>query len=351
MSKQKSKQTSLRQSQPAPEYPVFEIASLLPITAKHLPRQLVVHLGELAQPITSWADLTKSLNASLVSRVESALGHGDTFHIVARYRRADHSGTLALVVTPGAPPRLSAMQSASRDLGVRALRAGVDSGALSQRAVTIVGVGAIGSFVADLLVRSGIGLLSLVDGEILRPGNVVRHLAGLGLVGLPKVEAVRRELLSLGLLSGDRLIVSSKGLTSFEAAADLFQNQHLVIDATASGPVLAMLELASQASGAALITTGLHRDGDLVRVDRFPILDGEEHSPAIPMSPTADRQVLESGCGDPVSLTPPHSVVAAAALTTKIAVRGLLGRTVPPTTIEVLNPQADAPYNTEGLVS
>ena len=40
------------------------------------------------------------------------------------------------------------------------------------------------------LAESGIDSLRIVDGELLSPGNVVRHVAGHNQVGGPKVNAV-----------------------------------------------------------------------------------------------------------------------------------------------------------------
>ena len=53
-----------------------------------------------------------------------------------------------------------------------------------------MGCGAIGSFAADLLFRAGVRQLTLCDGERLRPGNIVRHLAGAEQVGRAKTLAV-----------------------------------------------------------------------------------------------------------------------------------------------------------------
>ncbi|HCB07332.1 MAG TPA: hypothetical protein DEQ43_24300, partial [Nocardioides bacterium] len=50
----------------------------------------------------------------------------------------------------------------------------------------LAGAGALGSTCADLLAKAGAGALELWDSQLLETGNVVRHVAPLGNVGLPK---------------------------------------------------------------------------------------------------------------------------------------------------------------------
>jgi integrative and conjugative element protein (TIGR02256 family) len=59
---------------------------------------------------------------------------------------------------------------------------------------TAVGLGALGSQVVTLLARSGFGLWSLIDQDVLLPHNVARHQLTSDFVGLPKAEAMRQYL-------------------------------------------------------------------------------------------------------------------------------------------------------------
>jgi integrative and conjugative element protein (TIGR02256 family) len=56
--------------------------------------------------------------------------------------------------------------------------------------VNVLGVGAIGSEIADCLAKAGIGRVFLFDNQILKAHNAVRHLAGLDHLGEGKVTAV-----------------------------------------------------------------------------------------------------------------------------------------------------------------
>ena len=63
------------------------------------------------------------------------------------------------------------------------LRAGPDAEVLKGRSAVLFGAGALGGHVAVTLAESGIDSLRIVDGELLSPGNVIRHVAGHDQVG------------------------------------------------------------------------------------------------------------------------------------------------------------------------
>ncbi|MFB9047281.1 ThiF family adenylyltransferase [Sphingobium indicum] len=63
--------------------------------------------------------------------------------------------------------------------------------ALRDKKVLLVGCGAIGSFAAIELARAGIGKLTIVDHDIVEPGNSVRWPLGRTVWGVPKVAALR----------------------------------------------------------------------------------------------------------------------------------------------------------------
>jgi integrative and conjugative element protein (TIGR02256 family) len=65
---------------------------------------------------------------------------------------------------------------------------------LATRSVLVIGCGALGGDVAVTLAKAGIGRLILVDPDILRPGNVIRHTAPIVAVGMKKVDAVRHQV-------------------------------------------------------------------------------------------------------------------------------------------------------------
>ena len=69
---------------------------------------------------------------------------------------------------------------------------------LSAARVIIFGVGGVGSWCAESLVRSGIGRLTIVDSDCVDATNVNRQVMATTLtVGEAKVEALRRRLLEI----------------------------------------------------------------------------------------------------------------------------------------------------------
>ncbi len=50
---------------------------------------------------------------------------------------------------------------------------------LSEKVVTVIGCGSIGSAVSELLLKSGIGTINIIDGELLTTSNVSRHVLGM----------------------------------------------------------------------------------------------------------------------------------------------------------------------------
>lgn len=102
---------------------------------------------------------------------------------------------------------------------------------LRNKRVTIVGCGAIGSFVAQSMVRLGagtgsIGVMKLIDPDLLGPENLGRHLLGYPALQRPKAQALKEEL--------ERQFPHSKVDSLVKSAFDdpaLF-GAELIIDAT-----------------------------------------------------------------------------------------------------------------------
>ena len=69
---------------------------------------------------------------------------------------------------------------------------------IAQKRVIIFGVGGVGSWCAEALVRTGIGRLTIVDADKVSTTNINRQLmATTETVGQPKVDVLRRRLLAI----------------------------------------------------------------------------------------------------------------------------------------------------------
>ncbi|MDO4172109.1 MAG: ThiF family adenylyltransferase, partial [Prevotellaceae bacterium] len=69
---------------------------------------------------------------------------------------------------------------------------------IAAKRVLIIGVGGVGSWCAESLVRSGIQSLTIVDSDCVCESNVNRQLmATMRTIGRPKVEALKERLLEI----------------------------------------------------------------------------------------------------------------------------------------------------------
>ena len=106
--------------------------------------------------------------------------------------------------------------------------------------VLLLGCGALGSAIAESVVRAGASAAHLVDSGRVKPGLLVRQRFADPDIGLPKSDALKAHLDAIGLrcqVTSERADLSVAALTRF--APDAFD---LVIDATASAPVGRRLE-------------------------------------------------------------------------------------------------------------
>jgi sulfur-carrier protein adenylyltransferase/sulfurtransferase len=69
---------------------------------------------------------------------------------------------------------------------------------LSAKKVGLVGGGSLGSKIAASLARSGVGAFVIVDDDIVKPGNLMRHELDVASLGAHKVDALEARLLAVG---------------------------------------------------------------------------------------------------------------------------------------------------------
>lgn len=311
----------------------------------------VCDVGSVDAPISSWGSILTLLGVDGAT-VKNEVELGRFKWMLIHYLRGGASGVLALHLsynrTAGVEVRSCEAADTSRE--TRMLRASGVAATLPDARIAIVGCGAVGSFVADTLFRSGLRRLDLHDQETLRPGNVVRHLAGLHEVGLPKVEAVRRVLANVDP-DTSTVTIQASGVTTLEQAVALLQLHDLVVDATGSARASSLLSSAAELTDQVVVSACVQREGDVIRVDRMPLRSTETYLPPLTKTHDAD-QPRERGCGSPVSLTPPGAVLAAAELACRVIIDEVSGsRSLPASIAEVRRAQPEAPFDRLGLVA
>jgi hypothetical protein len=111
---------------------------------------------------------------------------------------------------------------------------------LIAKKVAIIGCGALGSSLAELLVRGGVRRMILVDGEALEVGNLVRHVLTAKDVGKNKAEALAATL-SVAAPLADIQAYKLHLPTEAQQVHDLLDDCDVIVDCTATNDVPALL--------------------------------------------------------------------------------------------------------------
>lgn len=258
---------------------------------------------------------------------------------------------------PAARVRARPLEFAPSDLAVVRRRAGSDAMRLAGYHVVVFGAGAIGSHTALLLAKCGVGSITIVDAEPLRPGNVVRHIAGEELVGLAKPAAAGRVIAQHAPWTTVNEIVASPW--GPDRLRELVDDHDLALDATGSAGFADQLGLIGLQAEAAIVTVTLYRRGHVARICRQAPGDtphyernGEDRYPLIPRGEEPKQIVLEPGCSAPINEAPPHIVAACAALAAEVIIDALLAPPALPDEItEVYRPLEEAPFDKVGRLT
>ena len=108
---------------------------------------------------------------------------------------------------------------------------------ISRLRVAVLGGGALGSPVAELLVRAGVNVVTVVDGDLFGAGNLVRHTLPVSDIRGFKAEALANRLNAVSAYADVRAISASFPSIN-EVAAENLQETDLILDCTGSDEVL-----------------------------------------------------------------------------------------------------------------
>jgi molybdopterin/thiamine biosynthesis adenylyltransferase len=154
----------------------------------------------------------------------------------------------------------------------RAARSGRPATAAAKR-VAIIGLGSVGSKIAEVLVRAGAARLHLVDGDVMLPGNLERHVLDWRDVGFRKVTAMRRRLLHI--VPGADITIAATNLdwqrSARVAAAELddIAACDLIVDATGSATASLLLGAVASEFGKAFVSVEAFEGGLGCLIARF----------------------------------------------------------------------------------
>lgn len=220
---------------------------------------------------------------------------------------------------------------------------------LESKRVAVVGVGALGSPMADLLAKGGVGNLFLLDPDISTPGNRVRHQLDLTDLGRAKVQGMSNRVLRVnpwgaveiqGARLGAALLGRGEEMTQEldDQLLEEFATSDLIVNATAASvarrycsrvahdakkPVLHVWVSAGAWGGRIL----LQRPGESGCTECLALSQTDPpegvHVPPMESDP-AVQEVMDRGCADPTFTGPGFELAAAAAAATRVAVQCLM---------------------------
>ncbi len=282
----------------------------------------VTDIGQVDTPPNGWDDLVASTPAP--AKIRTAMQRDRLDALLLQYHRGAQTGVLAITFKPttpgGAPHPHLAFSGATNDAAMR-LRSGARANDLADKHVYLIGVGALGSHIADGLSRAGIGHLTVRDHDVYKPGNATRHLVTtIAAAGTFKATAVEAVLINRPYNRAN-VTSSTDQLASPVEAATLLLGDALIVDVTADDSVTCLLEEAATQLGRRFVTACVQNEGRTLRVDIVPPLEGAEPQPATVLQPSRAPEMFEAGCGVPISASAPHAVTEAAA----VAIRHIIG--------------------------
>ncbi len=145
---------------------------------------------------------------------------------------------------------------------------------LAEAHVLVVGVGGVGSWCAEALVRTGLGEITLMDDDRVVSSNVNRQCPATSeTIGQPKVEAPQSRPLSINPDCKVNAVFAR--FESFECLEGEYQ---LIVDAIDSVPCKAELILGATERGVPIISSmgaALRTDPTKVAVKRFDKVEGD----------------------------------------------------------------------------
>ena len=142
--------------------------------------------------------------------------------------------------------------------------------------VFVVGVGGVGSWCAEALVRTGVGHITLVDDDVVAESNINRQCpATVVTIGRPKVEAMAERLATIN--PGCEVEASSSRFSS-ETSIFSLSSFDLIVDAIDSVDCKAELILRATEAGVPIVSSmgaALRLDPTKVKVARFEKVEGD----------------------------------------------------------------------------
>ncbi|MEU7874372.1 ThiF family adenylyltransferase [Dactylosporangium sp. NPDC049140] len=178
-----------------------------------------------------------------------------------RFRSAPHrpaAGPAGVDPAPVPPPAPEPDVTAAAEPPLFARTGGILSTRLRERRALVVGAGSVGSYVAEVLARSGVGAFTLVDPDRVEPENLGRSGYLTADVGRPKVDALAGRLRAINpAVRVDRHAAAVDDLDRAALLAEV-QGAGLVVAATDDNHAQQRLNHLAYWSGTPAVFIGLY---------------------------------------------------------------------------------------------
>lgn len=212
---------------------------------------------------------------------------------------------------------------------------------LADKAILVVGCGAIGSVIAEHFARTGVGALHLLDWDYVEPGNLARHAASFQMAGLGKAQSVADRALQVNpyvqVHAHDMMIGSPEPsedkVSQTSYLAELIRSVDLVVDATAEVGVMDYTSALARslktdwicAYGTPGISGGLVAKVGAVSGACFNCLRWHQHKGTLPLPVSTDaEQVQPAGCSAPTFVGTGFDLAVISLQAVRVAVGALL---------------------------
>jgi hypothetical protein len=173
-------------------------------------------------------------------------------------------------------------------------RLDADHATLAARKVALVGCGSVGSKMAVMLARSGVGKFLLVDDDMLFPDNLVRHELDWREIATHKVDSLARRIQLVNPLAAcekrHHRLGGQESSGSLESLIETLSGCDLVIDATADAGVFNYLCAVVATAEKPLVWAEVFGGGFGGLIAR--------HRPGVEPDPASMRRAIEQWCID-----------------------------------------------------
>ena len=165
---------------------------------------------------------------------------------------------------------------------------------LKQRRVAIIGCGSIGSKIAVMLARAGVGSFFLIDDDLLLPGNFVRHDLDWRDVGTHKADSVAARIQLVNPTAECTVrrhrLGGQESSGSVESLIESLADCDLLVDATAEPAVFNYVCAAVAIGKKPLLWAEIFGGGFGGLIAR--------HRPGVEPSPATIRSIIENWCAE-----------------------------------------------------